>query len=242
MSPERFDELQANALTEPDGRVPLLSAGDVVECLDEIARLAAMVYVLGGWHCPKCKFRLVSSVLYAKTGNVAASRQIPDPCPNDGTPLEPDTWRQDAMEMSEHMPKVAVMDRINSLRENEGASVTIMCDNPDGPPNNAIEVCDDWTGWELRRFDGESLIRCLVMAEDAKMKAKTNTEDIAPKPKTQGRVVADLIAQYCLKFSAIEDRHSFNGRLDLEDSKRELAVGLDAAFVEMIPQTLDDLT
>lgn len=44
MSPERFDELRANA----ESATAMLSIGDVVECLDEIARLADMVYVPGG--------------------------------------------------------------------------------------------------------------------------------------------------------------------------------------------------
>jgi hypothetical protein len=134
------------------------------ECLDEISRLAAMVYVPGGWHCPKCKFHLVSSVISAKSGNVGASRQIPDPCPNDGTPMEPDTWRDDAMSMAEKMKEMYCMDRINELRENEGESVNVLCDNPDGPPNNAIEVCDEWTGWKPRRFEGDTLLRALNAA------------------------------------------------------------------------------
>jgi hypothetical protein len=99
MSPERFDELRANAMACGDGGPPLLSAGDVIECLEEISRLAAMVYVPGGWHCPKCKFHLTTSILYAKSGNVGVDRKIPDPCPNDGTPLEPDTWEADARAM-----------------------------------------------------------------------------------------------------------------------------------------------
>lgn len=53
MSPERFDELRANAMTNESPC--LICPGDVIECLEEIARLAAMVYVPGGWHCPKCK-------------------------------------------------------------------------------------------------------------------------------------------------------------------------------------------
>lgn len=68
------------------------------------------------------------------------------------------------MQMAEHMPAAACMDRINDLRANEGASVNIPCDNPDGPPNNAIEVCDEWTGWEPRRFEGDTLLRALNAA------------------------------------------------------------------------------
>lgn len=164
MTPERFDELT-------------LQANDIMrEMLDEIARLAEMVYVPGGWHCPTCGFRLVSSVLYAKTGNVAASHKIPEPCPNDGTPLQPDTWRQDAIDMADKMPFALRMMRIDDLRENEGASVNVLCDNPDGAPNNAIEVCDDWTGWEPRRFEGDTLMRAL----NAAFEEKRHAQDLRP--------------------------------------------------------------
>lgn len=161
MSPERFDELT-------------LQANDIMrEMLDEIARLAAMVYVPGGWHCPKCKFHLTSSVIYAKSGNVGASRQIPEPCPNDGTPMEPDTWRDDAMGMAEKMMDAKCMSRINELRENEGASVVVYCDNPDGPPNCRVGVCDEWTGWEDKTFEGETILRALT-------KALVTREEVTP--------------------------------------------------------------
>ena len=39
MTPERFDEIRANA----ESRADLLSPADVIECLDEIARLTALV-------------------------------------------------------------------------------------------------------------------------------------------------------------------------------------------------------
>lgn len=165
MTPQRFDELRANAESGS-----IRSGNDLLECLDEIACLAALVYVPGGWHCPQCKFRLISSVLYARTGNVGVNHAIPDPCPNDGTALEPDTWKADAREMSEQIPKIVCMDLINRLRADEGDSVLILCDNPDGPPNNAIECNGGWTLYEPERFSGETLIQCLAKAEEAKAK------------------------------------------------------------------------
>lgn len=36
-----------------------------------------------------------------------------------------------------------ILSAINVLRCFEGSSVNILCDNPAGPPNNAIEVCDE---------------------------------------------------------------------------------------------------
>lgn len=156
MTPQRFDELCLRGEME--------SSGILAECLDEIARLAAMVYVPGGWHCPKCKFRLVSSVLYAKTGTISVNRQAPDPCPNDGTPMEPDTWQADAKAMAEHMPKAACMDKINQLRKN--STITLLA-------NDGIEPVDgilvfDLNSWSEKRFTSDTLIQALAEAERAK--------------------------------------------------------------------------
>lgn len=54
---------------------------------------------------------------------------------------------------------------IEILRVGEGASVTLLCDNPgfDGP-NNAVEVADDWTDWQPMRFTGETLTHALRSA------------------------------------------------------------------------------
>lgn len=91
-------------------------------------------------------------------------RQIPEPCPNDGTPMEPDTWRDDAMVMAEKMMDAACMSRINELRENEGSSVVILSDNPAGGSNCAIEVIDEWTGWKPKFFEGETILGVLTRA------------------------------------------------------------------------------
>lgn len=59
-----------------------------------------------------------------------------------------------------------VLEPLNILRENEGATVTLFCDNPDfsGRPNNAIEVNDDWTGWDDQRYEGDTLAEALESA------------------------------------------------------------------------------
>lgn len=61
--------------------------------------------------------------------------------------------------------------------------------------------------------------------------------------KTQGEFVADLIERYCEvhTLAANPNMPSFVGRKMLEDAKAALSAGLDQAFVEMIPQTLEDL-
>lgn len=62
-----------------------------------------------------------------------------------------------------------VLDAINALSADEGDSVTILCHNPDPPPNVAIECHGWWTGWTDRRFEGE----CLLDALQAGVRAKT---------------------------------------------------------------------
>ncbi len=60
---------------------------------------------------------------------------------------------------SEDMP-VVMIDAINALREEEGASVEIMCSNPDpetADGQEAVEVHGSWTNWQPRRFTGRTL-------------------------------------------------------------------------------------
>lgn len=101
MTPERFDELRQHTAVEPYG------AGELNECLDEIARLASLVYVPGTFKCPKCGFAVVKSVLYVKSGSIGADHHCSEPCPNDGTKLEPVTWESEARQMAKLMPELA---------------------------------------------------------------------------------------------------------------------------------------
>src|SRR5208282_1264221 len=114
MTSERFDWLRANC-----------NGNWVNECLDEIARLAKIAYVPGGWYCPKCKFQLTTSVIYVRSGNVGIDHRKPEACPNDGIPMLPQTYKHDATAMAERMPDALAMGMIHDLRKNEGASVTV---------------------------------------------------------------------------------------------------------------------
>lgn len=60
---------------------------------------------------------------------------------------------------------------VNRLRDEEADSVTILCDNPEGPPNNAVECCGFWTGFAERRFEGETIRDALSAAVAAKDEA-----------------------------------------------------------------------
>ncbi len=80
---------------------------------------------------------------------------------------------------------------IDKLRESEGASVTILCDNPDfnGQPNCAIEVYAEWTGWRCERFTGDTVFACLVAADERMLevieqhgKAPTVTDGVVSWP------------------------------------------------------------
>ncbi len=62
---------------------------------------------------------------------------------------------------------------LDRLRANEGASVTIVCPNPeftDDGRDQGVDVTDEWTDWEPRRFYGVTLAKALEAAEAAKEK------------------------------------------------------------------------
>jgi hypothetical protein len=67
-----------------------------------------------------------------------------------------------------------VMLSIEKLREHEGDSVTLLCDNPEGPPNNAIVLCGAWSDWKDMRVEGETLLGALQ--EAVKNKAEREGE------------------------------------------------------------------
>jgi len=163
MTPERFDHLRQYS-----------NGAWLDECLDEIARLAQLAYVPGGWYCPKCKFQLTTSTLYAKSGTIGVNRKTPEACPNDGTPMLPQTWEADAKAMAERMPESVAMGMIHDLRKNQGAAVRILCDNDDPQGDDdaaAVEVCDEWTGWKDRRFYGKDVRDALWKARSAMYEA-----------------------------------------------------------------------
>ena len=59
----------------------------------------------------------------------------------------------------EVLQALAFVGTLNRLRANEGSSVTLCCDNPEGsgPNNAAVEVVDEWTNWQPRRFYGSTV-------------------------------------------------------------------------------------
>lgn len=69
---------------------------------------------------------------------------------------------------------IAIVLAIEELRREEGAGVTINCQNPDGngPDNEAVEVASDWTNWQTRRFEGSTLRLALENAVHEKRLAK----------------------------------------------------------------------
>lgn len=89
------------------------------------------------------------------------------------------TWLSGQFDQMDRKVKDAENDRrlvlaLNELRWQEGASVSIHCDNPDfnGLSNSAIEVSDDWTGWQPLRFVGDNVLEALESAVSEKTKRK----------------------------------------------------------------------
>ena len=57
-----------------------------------------------------------------------------------------------------------IVEAINELRQDDGSSVTILCDNSEGDPNNAVICNGAWTDWRDQRFSGETLDQALAEA------------------------------------------------------------------------------
>ena len=80
--------------------------------------------------------------------------------------------REKAIQMDAEVSKPTELEMINELRANEGAEVILYCDNPSFKGcNNAIAICDDWTDWAEKRYEGETLNECLQKALTDKKKA-----------------------------------------------------------------------
>lgn len=89
--------------------------------------------------------------------------------------------------------------RLEDLRSDEGDSVTLFCDNPEGPPNNAIECNGGWTDWNDRRFSGETLEAAVEAAwlERAKAEAEVSKdEEIKRLRRAAAEVIADMQASH----------------------------------------------
>ncbi len=57
-----------------------------------------------------------------------------------------------------------MMGLIHQLRSHDGDAVTILCDNAEGEPNNAVECNGEWTGYNDDRFEGDTLLDALRAA------------------------------------------------------------------------------
>lgn len=59
----------------------------------------------------------------------------------------------------------AIVDNIDQLRKDEGNTILIPCDNPDWDgPACFVEVTSNWTGWQPRRFTGDTLSEAIANA------------------------------------------------------------------------------
>jgi len=68
---------------------------------------------------------------------------------------------------------------IDALREEEGACITIPCDNPEFSENEDdncwVEVIAGWTDWKPVRFQGSKLLVCLAKAHQEKQERTDKT-------------------------------------------------------------------
>lgn len=56
---------------------------------------------------------------------------------------------------------------LDAVRDEEGAAVTVLCDNPEAETTaeqSAVEVTASWTGWEPRRFYGLTPLEAMLAA------------------------------------------------------------------------------
>ena len=76
------------------------------------------------------------------------------------------------------------INNLDILREEEGSSVLIPCDNPEfgGDPACYVEVAAEWTVWQSLRFPGESLAEALENAVEAKSQAGGEIDDPSRRP------------------------------------------------------------
>lgn len=83
-------------------------------------------------------------------------------------------WREEGMARQTLEDALFIVEAINELRREEGASVLICCTNPEGsgPDNEAVEVASDWTNWQPHRFGGSTLRIALENAMQEKKLAK----------------------------------------------------------------------
>jgi hypothetical protein len=69
--------------------------------------------------------------------------------------------------LSEVEIAIGVYLHIQTLRNGEGSAVEVLCDNPghnNGHASNAVICSGEWTGWELRRYEADSLLGALRLA------------------------------------------------------------------------------
>lgn len=64
-------------------------------------------FVPGVMHCAKCKFRVVRTNLYVRSGATGPGDNKTEPCPNGCGPLWPVTWEQEAREAMQRLEELS---------------------------------------------------------------------------------------------------------------------------------------
>ena len=79
-------------------------------------------------------------------------------------------YREDGSRIWSAEDAINIVRMIDVLRNYEGDTVTIVCDNADfnGQPDRMIICNGMWTGWQDKTFQHDDLRECLRMAVEAK--------------------------------------------------------------------------
>lgn len=101
----------------------------------------------------------VSGILEMVLETVPGSLEFPDDF-RPGQPVQA-SWDTPTVVRDSH-----AFNLILDLRSEEGDSVTILCDNPEGSPNCAVEVCTWWTYYQDKRFTWDTLTAALEAAQE----------------------------------------------------------------------------
>lgn len=100
-----------------------------------------------------------------------------------------DAWDAAAIQQ----PGAEIWSLIKYLRKEEADCITILCENPEPPPNQVIECSGQWTMWKRERFEGDTTLECLQEAVVARKKYEADPPCLFCEAK--GKVTAFVIGR-----------------------------------------------
>jgi acyl carrier protein len=99
---------------------------------------------------------------------------------------------------------VKTLQAIDSLRNEEGTCLGLFCDGSEPyHPNNAIEVTAEWTDWQPRRFNGDSLLHCLSAALALREVARAQATTGDPSAMVALRSIEERVKNIIASFASV---------------------------------------